>query len=133
MEWFTMVAPAHSDIVPSRRFTLFPLFDCPASGRQLSLFGQPSVEFETGGIGHGGLFGDTGPPILVRHGGLGDMGRPFSGMAWSDFSPYFCSIERSLVRWFINLFDIFLHSLKNLTVIEKYQTKQSTGGKTYEH
>ena len=73
MEWFTMVAPAHSDIVPSRRFTLFPFFDCLASGRQpAALFGQPNLEFKTGGISHGGGFlgwhADTVEPFSDRHG-----------------------------------------------------------------
>ena len=56
----------------SRIPTLFPLFDCPASGRQPALFGQPSLEFQRGGIGH-----------RVADSCCGDMVALF--LAWSNF------------------------------------------------
>ena len=84
----------HSDIVSSRRFALFPLFDCLPFGRQLTLFGQPSLEFETGRIGHGGPFlgwhGDiivTWWPFLDRYGAEMVTWWTLFRSACRDFSP----------------------------------------------
>ena len=96
----------HSDIVSSRRFTLFPLFDCLPFGRQLTLFGQPSLEFETGRIGHGG-------PFLGWHGDIIVTWWPFLDRYGDKVDP----IEIGIVGLFaclvfvqfINMFDTFLH------------------------
>ena len=76
---------------------MFPLFDCRASGRQPELFGQRSLEFQTGGIGHGGRFlgrhiDMVGAPFLVWHADM--IGAPFLDWHGQTFRPaYLCPIE----------------------------------------
>ena len=83
----------HSDIVSSRRFTLFPLFDCLPSGRQPTLFGQPSLEFETGRIGHGG-------PFLGWHGGpYCDLVALFRS-AWCRYGDMVAHLSIDIVKLF---------------------------------